>query len=90
MQETAKKEILVASYIFNNETLKFDVCNDEFSWTHYNSADNSFWNEVNKFTKIGFSVIHQTKRTGAISLTREIILEDSKGMNWVKIIMHPI
>lgn len=90
MQEIATKEILVASYIFNEETLEFDIANESFKWSTYNSADRAFWDEIDRFTKIGFKVIHQTKRTGAIALTREIILEDSSAMNWVKVIMHPI
>lgn len=90
MQGIATKKILVASYIFNEETFEFDIANENFEWNTYNSADYAFWDEVARFTKIGFKVIHQTKRTGAITLTREIILEDSKGMNWVKVIMHPI
>ena len=90
MQEIATKDILVASYIFNEETLEFDISNENFRWNTYDSADKAFWDEIEKFTKIGFKVIHQTKRTGAITLKREIILEDSKGMNWVKVIMHPI
>jgi hypothetical protein len=90
MQEIATKDILVASYIFNEDTLEFDISSSYLRWSCYDSADNAFWCEIEKFTKIGFKVIHQTKRTGAIALTREIILEDSKGMNWVKVIMHPI
>lgn len=90
MQEIVTKKILVASYIFNEETLEFDISNENFEWGTYDSADRAFWDEIEKFTKIGFKVIHQTKRTGAITLKREIILEDSAPMNWIKVIMNPI
>jgi len=90
MREIAIKDILVASYIFNEDTLEFDIRSRYVTWPCYDSADKAFWDEIEKFTKIGFKVIHQTKRTGAITLKREIILEDSAGMNWVKVIMYPI
>jgi len=90
MQEIATKDILVASYIFNEETLGFDIANLYAKCSFYKSADKAFWDEIERFTKIGFKVIHQTKRTDPFALKREIILEDSKGMNWVKVIMHPI